>query len=273
VTNSFPAHYSSLAPFRELFGTGLPILTYHKLGPRPHGARLKGLYVSADLFAKQLAELKAGGFTSQSLDVPLSLSKNVKRSLILTFDDGFANVLAHGITPLAANGFRAIQFLVADRIGQGNEWDRSVGEVMEPLMDRAQIKEWLAAGHQIGSHTLTHPFLTQIPMENAREEIVSSKKKLEDSFGVSIQHFCYPYGDWNESVRDLVIEAGYATACTTDYGVNTETNRLHALKRITARYATRSLRGLLQRWRTSAWSCDPRNTRNDAKKSAPPEKA
>jgi peptidoglycan/xylan/chitin deacetylase (PgdA/CDA1 family) len=242
-------YYTSLAPFRKLFAAGLPILTYHKLGPRPRGARLKGLCLGEKFFARQLAELRDAGFKSQSLDEPLPREGNPDRRVVFTFDDGFASVLKHGLEPLAANGFRAIQFIVAGRIGQLDEWNRADGEVLAPLMDAAQIKDWLAAGHQIGSHTLTHPFLTQLSPAMAREEISASKKKLEDLFGVAIKHFCYPYGDWNEHAQDLVSEAGYRTACTIGFGVNTLETPPHELLRVTARYRTRNLRTIAGRLR------------------------
>jgi len=114
-------------------------------------------------------------------------------------------------------------------------------------MDASQVRDWLAAGDDIGSHTLTHPFLTRLAPREAREEIFASKKRLEDLFGRAIEHFCYPYGDWNAAVRDWVIEGGYRTACTTEFGVNTPETSAFALKRITARYRSRSLKGLLER--------------------------
>lgn len=235
-----PNYYASLTPFREFFCGGLPILTYHKLGPRLPGTRLKGLYVDTGLFARQLAELRSEGFQAVSLDDFGSSPAPSPRSIVLTFDDGFRNVLELGLAPLAENRFRAIQFLVADLIGKSNEWDRATGETPEPLMDAAQVREWLAAGHVIGSHTLTHPWLTRLPPALAREEIAASRKKLEDQFGVAVEHFCYPYGDWNEAVRDLVAGAGYRTACTTDFGVNPPGTPAHSLRRITARYRSRN---------------------------------
>lgn len=233
-----PACYARLAPFRALFAQGLPILTYHKLGPRPRGVRLKGLYLPARLFAQQLAELKAAGFKTTT---PSDLGQAASApSVVLTFDDGFASVLTHGLDPLAQHQFRALQFLVANRLGQTNDWERALGEVQAPLMDVAQVRDWLAAGHQIGSHGLTHPFLPRLALAEAREEIVASKKKLEDTFGVPVRHFCYPYGDWNEPVRDLVAEAGYGAACTTDFGINPPGSPPLALKRVTVRYPSRN---------------------------------
>lgn len=237
MTPRLPACYASLAPFRTLFAQGLPILTYHKLGPRPPGTRLKGLYLPARLFARQLAELRAAGFQTISLD---QQAQATAPSIVLTFDDGFANVLQHGLAPLAENRFQAIQFLVADFLGKTDEWDAALGEAPSPLMDVSQVREWLAAGHQIGSHGLTHPFLTRLPRDQAREEIRASKKKLEDMFGVPVRHFCYPYGDWNEEVRGFVAEAGYQTACATESGINPPGCPPLALKRVTVRYRSRN---------------------------------
>ncbi len=223
------------------------MLMYHKLGPRPARVRLKGLYVSRKLFERQLSELRRAGFSTPAYGVPAQRGGNPGRHIALTFDDGFANVFRHGLEPLAKNGFKAIEFLVANLLGGINKWEMEHGEAKQSLMDAAQIKEWLAAGHEIGSHTLTHPFLTKISLKEAREEISASKKKLEDIFGVAIRHFCYPYGDWNPAVRDLVKEAGYETACTTDLGINTRASSAFELKRITARYQSISFKALRER--------------------------
>jgi peptidoglycan/xylan/chitin deacetylase (PgdA/CDA1 family) len=76
---------------------------------------------------------------------------------------------------------------------------------------------------------------------------MASKKKLEDLFGRRIRHFCYPYGDWNEAVRDLVVEAGYETASSTRFGVNTPETSPFVLCRIMVRHPTRSLKALRAR--------------------------
>ena len=220
------------------------MLTWHKIGPRPRGARLKGLYVSAKLFAQQLAELRADGFTSISPGELPTHAGNPDKHIILSFDDGFRNVWEHGLPVLRAQNFHAIQFLVADRLGQRNEWDVATGEVPESLMNVAQIREWLVAGNAIGSHTLTHPYLTRLAPAVAREEITASKKRLEDIFGVAVEHFCYPYGDVNESVRELVLAAEYRTACTTEPGIITPSAPRHTLPRFTARYPSRNWRNI-----------------------------
>jgi peptidoglycan/xylan/chitin deacetylase (PgdA/CDA1 family) len=240
-----PAYYSGLAPFRSVFEQGNAILTYHKLGPPPHSRRIKGLYLSGRVFAQHLQELRQAGFASGPLES--CAGPRAGKRVVITFDDGYVNTLRFGLGPLAAGKFYAVQFLVADLLGRCNEWDVPLGEAPEPIMDQAQVRDWLAAGHAVGSHTLTHPFLTRLPLASAREEITASRKKLEDLFGRAIEHFCYPYGDWNEAVRDVAQAAGYKTACTTNPGVNGPETSPFALKRFTARYPSRNLKALWRR--------------------------
>jgi len=240
---SYPEHYHTLAPFRDLFSTGVPILMYHKIAPRPRRVRLKGLYVTPDLFQRQLAELGENGFSACGPSEACQDGHPAPR-FALTFDDGFRNVFQNALAPLAQRRWRAMQFLVANCIGKFNEWDLRDGEACELLMDAAEVRDWVGAGHAIGSHSLTHARLTRLTLRDAREEIFASKKKLEDAFGVAVEHFCYPYGDWSEPVRELVIEAGYRTACTTQFGVNTPATPPFALHRITVRHPTRTLRAL-----------------------------
>lgn len=242
-----PAYYSGLSAFRALFENGNPILTYHKLGPRPRRARIKGLYLSRSLFERQLTELRAAGFRTGALDQCAGAKRD--KQVVITFDDGYVNVLRHGVEPLSRTGFKAIQFLPADLLGKCNEWDVPLGEAPEPIMDVNQVREWLCAGHDIGSHTLTHPYLSRVGVPEARREIVDSRKKLEDLFGRRIEHFCYPYGNWNEALAELVREAGYRTACSTLPGVNSAADSPFALKRFTARYPSRNLSALWSRWR------------------------
>lgn len=241
-------YYSSLSGFRDYFQSGVPALVYHKIGPRPPGVIRKGLYVSPALFARQLAELRAAGFTSTSMDGTCATEANREKRVALTFDDGFQNVLDHALAPLAQNQFHGIQFLVAGMLGGWNEWDLPGGEVREKLMDATQVREWLAAGHQIGAHTMTHRDLTKIPAAAAREEIFAGRKSLEDTFGTPVVHFCYPYGASNKAVRDLVAEAGFRTACTTEPGVNTRATPCLELARWTARHASPRPKEVLARF-------------------------
>jgi len=242
-----PATYHTLPPFADLFNKGTPVLTYHKVGPRPSGVRLKGLYVPPERFDSQMAELAAAGFSTVDL-ADAALPANGAKRMAITFDDSYRNILLNTLEPMRRHGFRAEQFVVADLIGRLNEWDLREGEAPEPLMTESELREWIAAGHAVGSHTLRHLRLTRLSLRDAREEIFASKKKLEDLLGVPVLHFCYPYGDWNEAVRDLVAEAGYITGSTLDYGVNNETSNPRSLRRILVRHPSRSLKALKERF-------------------------
>ena len=66
MRSPMPVHFHTLEPFLDLFNTGVPILVYHKIGPRPVRVRLKGLYVPPENFVRQLDELRQAGFASCS---------------------------------------------------------------------------------------------------------------------------------------------------------------------------------------------------------------
>jgi len=211
----------------------VPILSYHKIAPPPPATRDPFLYHRPNRFDEQLAALCQRGYASATLAEALHPRDNAGRKVIITFDDGCANVLEHGLGPLARHQFQATQFLVSSFLGRTNEWDVAKGDVPERLMDEAQVREWLTAGHEIGSHSATHRNLRHLSPAEAREEIFASKKSLEDRFGLKVRHFCYPYGSWNPAVRDLVAEAGYQTACTMRFGVNLAGASPFELRRIT----------------------------------------
>ncbi len=223
----------------------MPILAYHKLGAAPAGTRMKNLYVGEQLFAWQIRDLRRGGFSIRSLDFwRRNIRPNRKRA-VLTFDDGSRTVFRYGLPVLAHFKISAIQFLVVDAIGGTNHWDgRDRDEVSDALMNVDEVRDWLSAHQQIGSHSLTHPNLTGIDVAQAKEEITASKKKLEDLFGIPIRHFCYPYGKWSRRLRDFVESAGYETAVTLDFGVNNDGRDPFALRRIGVKHPSRSLRNL-----------------------------
>jgi peptidoglycan/xylan/chitin deacetylase (PgdA/CDA1 family) len=221
---------------------GVPVFTYHKIASPPPATRDPFLFVTPHAFEAQLASLRRAGFVSGSLDAIASARDNDGKIAVITFDDGCVNVLEHGLGVLSRHKFRAIQFLVAGSLGGRNEWDIAKGDVAETLMDESQVRAWLAAGHEIGSHSMTHRNLKRLDRSAVREEIIASKKSLEDRFGVGVSHFCYPYGAWTEKVREMVQEAGYRTACTVCFGVNTSATPPHELRRIAPLTAAELLR-------------------------------
>jgi peptidoglycan/xylan/chitin deacetylase (PgdA/CDA1 family) len=216
---------------RSSFRQGLGVLTYHRLGSPPANSYDPCLYVSPNRFDEQLSALRQAALHPVSLSEATSNGAMRAGEVVVTFDDGFRSTLDYGYEILVRHKIRAAQFLVAGSLGGKNEWDVRKGDVSEPLMDETAVRDWLAAGHQIGSHSLTHPNLRKIPLNEAREEIFSSRKLLEDKFGIAVEHFCYPYGSYTPQIRDLVGEAGYRTACTTRTGANLPGSSMLELKR------------------------------------------
>lgn len=86
----------------------------------------------------------------------------------------------------------------------------------EPISPEAEQE--IAQNFEIGSHGVTHAYLTQIPLEAARYEIVESKKILEAKYNKKITKFCYPRGYSNYYIQEIVKEAGYEYARSTAIG-------------------------------------------------------
>ena len=236
--------YTGWTRDRGLFGeSGVGILMYHKISAPTPGTRWPGLYVQPGGLARQVDELLAAGLPCVPYDGALAAIRRGERGFCLTFDDGFLSVLENALPVLRPRRVRAMLFVVAGLIGGSDEWDHPIGEGPHALMDDGHLREWLAAGHEIGAHTLTHPHLTRLPRARARAEIFGSKAVLEDRFGVPVRHFCYPYGDQDEAVRDLVAEAGFVDAPTAGGEENPGTNPVDV--------DAFQLRRL--------WACDPGN--------------
>lgn len=70
----------------------------------------------------------------------------------------------------------------------------------------------IAKEFEIGSHTITHRLLTRIPIDEAKTEIVESKKILEEKFGIDIKKFCWPRGYTSPDLKAIARQAGYESA-------------------------------------------------------------
>ncbi|MCE0497249.1 MAG: polysaccharide deacetylase family protein [Methylacidiphilales bacterium] len=221
-----PGLYVDHTSIHSVWHDGLLILMYHAIETPPLWHSNRGLYIEPSKLRAQLGELRGTGTRFVSL-TEWNRRRSREREIIVTFDDGFQNVFRHGLPILQELAVPAINYIVAGEIGGTNSWDRACGAQIRPLMSRDELLEWQRAGLEIGSHTLTHPHLTAIPLDQARHEIFDSKKILEDLCGRPVAHFAYPYGDWNPAIRDLVAEAGYETATVAHPGINSfESDRL-----------------------------------------------
>jgi len=219
----------------------VPILLYHHIAPPPpRGTPARSNYVTPQNFARQMGWLKRLGFTGLSLEQAMpyileqfpksgnrfsdkncgknkELKQRQGRVAAITFDDGFLSVFEAALPILAHYGFSSTCFFVADKIALDNDWDNPSAR-RAPLMGVEEIRQFMAQGHEVGSHSLTHPHLTKLDKHQAHHEILTSKQKLEGLIGERVTSFAYPYGDENMDLRQMVREAGYAQAVSTIKG-------------------------------------------------------
>jgi peptidoglycan/xylan/chitin deacetylase (PgdA/CDA1 family) len=212
----------------------IPILCYHNVEQSPGNSRFKLLYVSQAQFERQLWTIRRLGLRGVSMGEGLPhLGCNTKSKLVvLTFDDGYADTLTEALPLLQKYGFTATCYIVSDAIGTYNEWDAAYLSETKPLLSQQQIQHWLAAGMEIGSHSRSHPRLQELDDEAAWREIADSRNALHKAFGVSIDHFSYPFGRFASATTGLVKRAGYLSAVSLLPGVACAKDDRYRLPRI-----------------------------------------
>jgi peptidoglycan/xylan/chitin deacetylase (PgdA/CDA1 family) len=87
-------------------------------------------------------------------------------------------------------------------------------------MTADQLRAWIAAGHEVGSHTHTHAPLPRCQMRRVEQELVLSRSILEEQLGSAVEHFSFSWGQWNPRVCAVAARLGYRTLATIDRGVN-----------------------------------------------------
>ena len=92
------------------------------------------------------------------------------------------------------------------------------------------------AGHEIGSHSFSHPLLPQCDDRELEREVHESRRQLERELGAPISSFCYPNGSWNARTLEAVRKAGYLRAVTTDHGWNGQNSEPFSLRRCDLSY-------------------------------------
>lgn len=218
------------------------VLLYHRMGRPKLSSLVAGQYVAPRLFESQLGFLESRGWSAEPLAGVCEPNHPEVNGwagrFAVTFDDGYLSVYEHAYPVLARRGIPATVYVVVDSIGDINEWDRRAGDQEERMMTSAQIRELADHGFEIGSHTLTHPRLTELDDVRLEREVADSRRKLEDLIGRKVLSFSYPYGNYDGRVLAAAAAAGYARAVTTRLGiVNLTTNPLE-IPRVNVRWNT-----------------------------------
>ena len=201
----------------------VPILMYHAVEDVPRPPQYKHFYVTRREFAGQMRMLKRGDYTPITFaalaDAIAGGSPLPAKPVLLTFDDGYENLLTNAHPILRGLGFPYTVFLVSERIGKTNDWVIDEGYEATPLLDWTQIREMAAwDGVSFQAHTATHPHLNRITLEQLRYEISASKQQMEQQLQRPMDILCYPYGHWSDEVVEETRAAGYKMAVTTGFG-------------------------------------------------------
>ncbi len=163
----------------------------------------KETFVSPDDFHAQMQALKDWGYTP----IPISLLIQAitvgaplpDRPVVITFDDGDISIYTTAFPIMKEFGFVGVNYIVGNRLAS------------DGFINTAQLKETIAAGWEVGSHSMTHTDLTLSP--NLDWEIFQSRVDLENALGVEVTTFAFPFGLGNESENIMnKIRAHYSAA-------------------------------------------------------------
>jgi peptidoglycan/xylan/chitin deacetylase (PgdA/CDA1 family) len=156
----------------------------------------------------------------------------------LSFDDGIRSVHTVALPLLAQRRLPATLYVVAGWVGRTNGWPSQPRHApCFPLMTWAELRDAVAAGFAVGSHSTSHRSLRRLNEADWELELVESRGRLEDALQEPVSHFAYPYGFHDlEAVRR--VRALYASAVTTELGYLAGGDP-HRLPRIDAHYLRR----------------------------------
>jgi peptidoglycan/xylan/chitin deacetylase (PgdA/CDA1 family) len=198
-----------------------PILMYHHIDENM--AQKSSIAVSPVIFAKQMDFIKRHNYRVVSLE---ELCRMIRRGdklshnlLVITSDDGYKNNLT-AVEVLKKYNFPATIFIIINYIDK------------EGYLNKQDL-DWISRESPInlGSHTLNHYNLGQLSVREQTEEILGSRLKAKQQFGLELKTLCYPFGAFNRETLNIAKESGYVCACATRCGFSREMN-LYALRRI-----------------------------------------
>jgi peptidoglycan/xylan/chitin deacetylase (PgdA/CDA1 family) len=191
------------------------VLCYHAVSP----SWPSELAVRPEDLEHQITTLLERGYTATTFTEAVTAPQE-GRCLAVTFDDGFRSVHAHALPVLRALGVPATLFVPTAYMGTGQlmAWsgiDQWVDTEWEPeLMPCSweELRELRDAGWEIGSHTVSHPYLTQLTDADLAAELEVSRATLRDRLGGDCTSVAYPYGDVDDRVAEAAGRAGYWAA-------------------------------------------------------------
>lgn len=183
------------------------VLCYHAVGDAENP-----LSVSPDRLERQLQRLVRRGYVPE-LASSVVRARRSRPSVVVTFDDGYRSVREPAALLLRRVGFVATVFVTTEFVGHAVAVGGGHG-LESAALSWEDIRALADEGWEIGSHTVTHPRLTEITPDELRVEIRRSKARIEAEIGRRCTSFAYPWGLVNEDVEREVRSAGYDVAFT-----------------------------------------------------------
>jgi len=169
-------------------------------------------------FRAQMNYLLGNGW--QGLSVGQALAFPEGRNVTITFDDGCETDLLAAAPILRHTGFNATFFITCGRLGKPG------------YLSPAQLKELSAQGFEIGCHSMTHPYLTDLDENGLRYEILEAKSQLEQIISRPVDHFSSPGGRCDQRVIAMARTAGFRSLATSRIQANSKNTNVLALGRV-----------------------------------------
>jgi len=211
-----------LASTREY---SVPILMYHSITDEDE-SKAHAYYrttTSPAMFAEQLKHLHDNGYTTCSLAQANHQlqggTQTASKLVVITFDDGYRDFCLNAFPLLNQYGFSATVFLPTAYIGES-----PVPFKGKDCLTWAEVRELNKHGILFGSHTVTHPQLRELTVRAINDEIVNSKKMIEEKLGCAVDSFAYPYAfpqtdaEFKKMLRDSLHRTGYQSGVCTIVG-------------------------------------------------------
>ena len=212
---------SGTALWKEI-QSGVPILLFHAIGNE--NEKPGTFLMPRERFATHLRWIRRLGYRVITLEEYLACRRERRfpppRSVIITFDDGYADNHTKALPILRSHNMPATVFLVSRFVGQTNTWDHAGPLARRRLMGWTQIREMALQGIGFGAHSQTHAALTHLEPSSAMMEIERSREDTEQELPHPVTAFAYPYGLHDIEVQRMVEQAGYSLGCTVDPGLN-----------------------------------------------------
>jgi len=226
------------------------ILLYHAVAPA--GETASRFVVGGAEFAWQMRWLALGGYRVVSLGSYVRDRREHRltpgRSVIITFDDGYADNGAVAAPILDAQHFTATIFLVTDRVGDANRWDVEGVLAGRPILSWDEIRDLERAGLEFAPHGRSHRAMTDLSDEELSDEIGGAWETLKQEVAHPVPVLAFPFGLHDPSARNASGRAGLVAACTATPGRTTLRTPLDVLPRFEIKGTTSRLDFRLAVW-------------------------